>query len=72
MLTVSKEDRAFLKMHIENVDELINQNSRKPLLSALFDIIMYKGFDKDGFYNRFGREAQLVYDRIRENNLHLE
>lgn len=68
MLKISAEDKAFLKKHIEHVDDLINQDSRKPLLRALYDVIIYKGFDKDDFYNEFGQEAQLVYDHILADN----
>ncbi len=68
MLKVSAEDKAFLKKHIEHVEDLINQNSRKPLLRALYDVIVYKGFDKNDLYNDFGHDAQLVYDRILADN----
>ena len=68
MLNVSKEDEAFLKKHIENAENLIKQETSKHLLRALYDVIMYKGFDDDDFYNDFGREAQAVYDRIWEAN----
>ena len=68
MLEVSKEDINFLKEHIDNVDELIQNDSRKPLLRAVYDIIMYKGFDEEYEYNSFGEKAQDVYDRILDDN----
>ena len=68
MLKISDEDVKFLKKHIENADELIADGDRKKLLRALSEVINYKGFDKDWCYNDFGKEAQMVYDRIYDDN----
>lgn len=64
MLKVSKEDAEFLRHHIKDVDNIIKGNSVNALIDELYDVIMYKGFDKDYFYNDFGKKAQDVYDRI--------
>ena len=68
MLNVSEGDKEFLKQHIKNVDELINGSSVNALLIALDEEIMYKGFDKEWFYNDFGKKAQDVRDRILYEN----
>lgn len=68
MLKVSESDKEFLKQHIKNVDELINGSSVNALLIALDEEIMYKGFDKEWFYNDFGKKAQDVRDRILYEN----
>lgn len=68
MLKISDKDVKFLKKHVENADELIAQGDRKVLLTALDEVIVYKGFDSEGFYNTFGKEAQMVYDRIYDDN----
>ena len=68
MLKVSESDKEFLKQHIKNVDELINGSSVNALLDALDEEIMYKGFDKEWFYNDFGKKAQDVRDRILYEN----
>ena len=69
MLKVSKDDIEFLRLHVKNVDRIINGDSVNALLDELYDVIMYKGFDKhQEFYNDFGKKAQEVYDRILYDN----
>ena len=68
MINISKEDYDFLKLHIKNIDILVNSETIAPLIDELYDIIVYKGFDKDYFYNDFGKKAQEVYDRILYDN----
>lgn len=68
MINISKEDYDFLKSHIKNIDILVNSETIAPLIDELYDIIVYKGFDKDYFYNDFGKKAQEVYDRILYDN----
>lgn len=68
MINISKEDYDFLKSHIKNIDILVNSETIAPLIDELYDIIIYKGFDKDYFYNDFGKKAQEVYDRILYDN----
>ena len=71
MLNLHKREIDFLKKHLENVDvdKLIEENKRNELLSEIYDIIMYKGFDSgpdDDYdhYNAFGEEAQDMYDTV--------
>ena len=69
MLKISNEDMLFLKsLNINNLDELVNKEKPRYLLIELDNEIVRQGFDKDYFYNDFGKKAQEVYDRILYDN----
>ena len=69
MVKISDEDKEFLKKHIDNVDELVQQESSVPLLDAIDDIIIYKGFEPDfDTLNKFGLKAQYIRDTIYYDN----
>lgn len=68
MLNISDNDYDFLKKHIKDLDVYLNNKSVNPLLTKIDEVILYKGFDKDYFYNDFGKKAQEVYDRLYDNN----
>ncbi len=68
MLIISEEDRAFLRVHVENADALIDAGNARDLLIELNYVMLRKGFKKNGFYNDFGNKAQAVHDRVYEDN----
>ena len=68
MLNISDNDYDFLKKHIKDLDVYLNNKSVNPLLTKIDEVILYKGFDKDYFYNDFGKKAQEVYDSLYDNN----
>ena len=68
MFKISEEDKAFLRQHIKNADELFKCDTAGPIIYALDEEIMYKGFDKEWFYNDFGKKAQDVRDRLIYDN----
>ena len=67
MIKVSERALKFIKENIENADNLLKgetvENFNK-LLSDISDIMIYKGFEKDGDINDFGRSAERAYDDI--------
>lgn len=68
MLKISEEDIDFLRsQNIEDLENLLNEETPRNLLIELDDKILEKGFDGE-FYNAFGKKAQKVYDRILHNN----
>ena len=66
-LFLSEQSRNFLK---KNLPEAFNAQSVKEILEMLYDLINEKGFAPPDFeeYNDFGRQAQMVYDDIYQNN----
>ena len=69
MLKISNEDMLFLEsLNINNLDELVSKEKPRDLLIELDNEIVLQGFDKDYFYNDFGKKAQEVYDRILYDN----
>lgn len=69
MVKISDEDKEFLKKHIDNVDELVQKDSVVPLLDAIDDIIIYKGFEPDyETLNKFGLKAEYIRDKIDYEN----
>lgn len=69
MLKISNEDMHFLEsLNINNLDELVSKEKPRDLLIELDNEIVLQGFDKDYFYNDFGKKAQEVYDRILYDN----
>lgn len=69
MVKISDEDKEFLKKHIDNVDELVQKDSVVPLLDAIDDIIIYKGFEPDyEALNKFGLKAEYIRDKIDYEN----
>lgn len=69
MLKISNEDMLFLEsLNIKNLDELVSKEKPRDLLIELDNAIVLQGFDKDYFYNDFGKKAQEVYDRILYDN----
>ena len=69
MFKISEEDKAFLRQHIKNADKLFKCDTAGPILDAIDDIIMYKGFE-DNFdaLNKFGLKAQYIRDTIYYDN----
>ena len=55
-------------LNINNLDELVSKEKPRDLLIELDNEIVRQGFDKDYFYNDFGKKAQEVYDRILYDN----
>ena len=55
-------------LNINNLDELVSKEKPRDLLIELDNEIVLQGFDKDYFYNDFGKKAQEVYDRILYDN----
>lgn len=70
MLKLTENDKNFIKKNFDNADEILNSNSLRDVLIALYDLIDDKGFAPPNYdeYNDFGREAQKVYDSIYYNN----
>ena len=55
-------------LNINNLDEPVSKEKPRDLLIELDNEIVLQGFDKDYFYNDFGKKAQEVYDRILYDN----
>lgn len=70
MLKFTETDKKFIEENFDNADELLNSDSRREVLIALYDLIDEKGFAPPHYqdYNDFGREAQKIYDSIYLNN----
>lgn len=70
MLKFTEKDKNFIEENFDNADELLNSDSRREVLIALYDLIDEKGFAPPHYqdYNDFGREAQKIYDSIYLNN----
>ena len=69
MLKISNEDMLFLEsLNINNLDELVSKEKPRDLLIELDNEIVLQGFDKDYFYNDFGKKSQEVYDRLLYDN----
>ncbi len=66
MIKMSEEEKQFLLKHIDK--DIVENGRIGEVLEALYLMIDYKGFDKDYFYNDFGKEAQEVYDSIYDQN----
>lgn len=66
MIKMSEEEKQFLLKHIDK--DIVENGKINDVLYALDDAIVYKGFDKDYFYNDFGKKAQEVYDSIYDQN----
>ena len=66
MIKMSEEEKQFLLKHIDK--DIVENGRIGEVLKALYLMIDYKGFDKDYFYNDFGKKAQEVYDSIYDKN----
>ena len=65
MLKMSEQSEAFLR---KNLPDVLRCSDVNDALDALYDWIDLNGFNPDGLYNKFGKEAQTVYDDLFENN----
>lgn len=72
MINILDEDKRFLEQHLPNVEEnlqsLLDSDDIDDLLIATNCLILYDGFDKDGYYNNFGLKVQEIYDRLYDMN----
>ena len=70
MLNFTENDRTFLQENFGKCTPLLNANSPREVLIAIYDLIEEKGFAPPHYdeYNDFGREAQRIYDSIYLNN----
>lgn len=70
MFKISDEDKKFILKHVENAETLLKGESiddLNKLLDAIDDVIIYT-MDKDGFPSKLGDEAQMVFDRVYQDN----
>ncbi len=69
MIKISEEYRNLLREYIENVDELIDNDSLDDLLIEIDSLVLRKGFTKDYFLNDFGKKFQGIRDDVYEDNV---
>ncbi len=69
MIKISDEDRDVLREYIENVDELIDNDRVRDLLIEIFMLIEMKGLDEEYFFNDFGKNVQLIYNHVYDDNV---
>ena len=64
---LSDQSKRFLE---ENIPEIFDAQSLDEALVMLYDLIDEKGFEPPSFeqYNEFGRQAQVAYDELYQNN----
>lgn len=68
MLNILNEDLKFLEKYIDNIDELVLNKSKVPLLCEIDALIVREGLDEEYAYNSFGKKVQEIYDRVLEDN----
>lgn len=59
-----KEDEKFIRDNFENPEQILQMKDLNDVLDEIDKWIDLHGYDKDGFYNSAGMEAQKVYDSI--------
>lgn len=74
LIKCSKEEKEFLVSHfgIDAVEKYPWRDREEKfdtdICELLYDLIIYEGFDEEGYYNDLGKKYQAIYDSLLYQN----